>query len=303
MKFLVTGATGFIGRHLVHRLLEQHHEVVVLSRNIQHAQATLPPSVTIHYWNPIGEEPPKEAFEGVEAVLHLAGENIAAKRWSAKQKDNIINSRVLGTRHLVEKINSLKDKPKVLVSTSASGIYADRKNEELTEDSQTPEVDFLSKTCLAWEAEAKKVKPAVRLCLIRVGIALGKDGGAIKKMITPFKMGVGGRLSSGQQWMSWIHIDDLVNLYIACAENETAKGVFHGTAPNPVTNQVFTYTLGRVLKRPTIFPVPAFALKTLFGDMATILLSSAKCLPVRTKESGFNFEFVDLESALRDLLN
>lgn len=302
MKFLISGATGFIGSHLVGKLLKDGHETVVLSRNPKKARESLPAGVPAHYWNPLDEEPPKEAFDGVETVIHLAGENVAARRWSQRQKERILTSRVRGTEHLVAKIAGLAQKPKTLINASAIGIYADRGDEELTEESETPEADFLSRVCREWEAASQKIDPVVRAVTIRIGIVLGKDGGALKKMLLPFKLGLGGQLGDGKHWMSWIHVDDLARLIIFCAENKSIKGVVHGTAPQPVRNKEFTKTLGKVLKRPAILPVPGFILKILFGEMATVLLSSAKCLPTKATGMGFSYLFPNLEDALRDLV-
>jgi len=302
VKILLTGATGFIGSHLVKRFHELDHETIILSRDVEYAQQRLPTAAKIYPWNSGKERPPGKAFDGVYAVIHLAGENLTNKRWSQKQKEKILNSRVTGTQHLVQAINELEYKPKVLVSTSAIGIYSDRNDELLTEESPTPNDSFLTDVCLKWEEEARQVSVDVRVCYMRVGIVLAKDGGALKKMLLPFKLGLGGRLASGNQWMSWIHIKDMVNLFVYCATSGETEGIYNGVSPRPVTNRVFTNIFGKVIKRPTIFPMPAFALKMALGEMSTVLLSSVRCQPDNAIQEGFEFEFEDLESALIDIL-
>ncbi len=301
MKFLITGATGFVGKHLLKTLHQQNYDIVVLSRDAEKAKKSLPFPLTAFSWNPGSEPAPVQAFEGVDVVIHLAGEGVADHRWSAAQKLKIRNSRLHGTKNLVHTINQLQVKPKAFISTSAIGIYGDRSDEILSETAETGSGDFLSDVCRIWETEAQKVQ-GVRLCLVRVGIVLGLDGGALAKMRLPFKLGVGGRLGSGKQWMSWIHVQDLVNLYIHLALNETAQGIFNGTAPEPETNANFTKILGKALGRPTIVPAPAFALKLLLGEMSAILLNSQHCEPKRVLQSGFQFRFAKLVDALSDLL-
>ncbi len=301
MRVLVTGATGFVGR----RLLAELHSPVVLSRDVQRAQSSLAEfDVSAFPWDAQHEPAPEAAFaSGVDAVIHLAGDPVAHGRWWKSKKDRIRESRVAGTRHLVETLSRLTQKPKVLVSASAIGYYGSRGDEILDENAE-PGDDFLAEVCQAWEAEAVKAREAgIRVALIRVGIVLGRGGGALSKMLGPFRWGVGGRLGNGRQWMSWIHIDDLVKMILMAVERDALSGPINGTAPNPVTNREFTKTLGRVLWRPTIFPVPGFMLRLMLGQFANVLLGSQRVIPKAALDAGFQFQFPDLEAALRDVLD
>jgi len=278
VRVALTGARGFVGRALTELLQNQGHETKALPRR-----------------------PGPADLEGVEAVVHLAGEPVA-QRWTAEAKRKIRDSRVLGTRHLVESIKSLEIKPKVVLCASATGYYGHRGDEVLTEESGAGE-GFLAETCRAWEDEAKALKTlGVRVVLVRIGIVLGRGGGALAKMLPPFRMGVGGRLSHGKQWMSWIHREDLTRLMVWALENEEVRGAVNGTAPGAVTNAQFTSVLGGVLRRPAVFPVPEFVLKLVFGEMARVLLESQRVKPEVAEEKGFVFKYPDLEPALRELL-
>jgi uncharacterized protein (TIGR01777 family) len=279
MKVAVTGATGFIGRRLCELARERGHEVVTLGRVSGD-----------RIWDPASGPAP---LEDVEGVIHLAGDPIAKGRWTRAKRERIRESRVAGTRNLVEGIR--RANPRVLVSASAVGYYGDRGDEELTEDS-APGDDFLAEVTRAWEAEA--MGSGIRTVVVRTGIALGRDGGALARMVTPFKWCLGGRLGHGRQWMSWIHLDDLAGLFLFGLEKEDLSGPLHGTAPNPVTNREFTRTLGRVLGRPAILPMPRWQLRLLFGGVADVLCSGQRCLPAK----GFTFRHPDLEPALRDIL-
>lgn len=301
MKILVTGATGFVGVPLCRRLHELGHELIILSRDSEKARQKIPFKTVFFNWNPHEEMAPAEAFAGVDSVIHLAGEGVAEKRWSKKQKEKIYTSRVLGTRHLVKTINSLKNKPKSFVSASAIGIYGDRSGEELSEESISAQNDFLTQVCIDWEKAAQEVDSKVAFSIIRTGIVLGKNGGALKKMLLPFSLGLGGKIASGQHWMSWIHIKDLVEMYVHCA-TKNATGIWNGVAPQAVRNFEFTKILGQVLHRPTLFPLPALVLKILFGEMATILIGSQHCVPRQAVKNGFVFRFPKLQDALMDIL-
>ncbi|HAX42989.1 MAG TPA: TIGR01777 family oxidoreductase [Bryobacteraceae bacterium] len=278
MRVALTGARGFVGSALTELLQNQGHETKALSR-----------------W------PSPADLEGVEAVVHLAGEPVA-QRWTAEAKRRIRDSRVLGTRHLVESIKSLEIKPKVVLCASATGFYGHRGDEVLTEESGAGE-GFLAETCREWENEAKLLETlGVRVVFVRIGIVLGRGGGALAKMLPPFRLGVGGRLSHGKQWMSWIHREDLARLMAWALEKEELRGVVNGTAPGAVTNAQFTRVLARVLRRPAVFPVPEFVLKLAFGEMARVLLESQRVKPEVAEEKGFVFKYPDLEPALRELL-
>jgi uncharacterized protein (TIGR01777 family) len=300
MKVLVTGASGFVGRVIVGQLLEKGDEVVVLTSNIAKAALTLGSKCHYYQWVDTNILPPQEAFEGVDAVINLMGENIAAKRWTEDQKKKIYNSRIDGTSRLVEAISKMTKKPSVFVSTSAVGIYGNRGGEEITEESSIAS-DFLAHVCKDWEAAANKAKAyGMRVSIVRTGVVLGRGGGALGKMLLPFKLGAGGPLGFGRQYMSWIHIDDLAALYVECLKNPEAQGIFNGTSPYPATNKEFTKALGIAVKRPAFMPVPTFAIKMMFGEMSTILLDGQKVLPARSKELKFRYRYPTLDLALKE---
>ena len=301
MKALITGATGFVGKRLLHRLNEP---AVVLSRNAAKAEKTLAAfKVKAFNWDAENQPAPAEAFDGVDVVFHLAGDPVAEGRWTEEKKRRMRASRVEGTRNLVNTLVQLPKKPRVLISASAVGYYGDRGDEVLTEDA-SPRDDLLAEICVAWERESHAARNAgIRVVNPRIGIVLGEKGGAISKMLTPFKLGVGSPLGTGKQFMPWIHIDDLVGLMIYAAEHESISGAVNGTAPNPVTNYEFTKTLGRVVSRPTFMPAPPnFMLKILIGEFANVLLASQNAVPKRALDAGFHFQYPDLEPALREIL-
>lgn len=299
MKVVVTGATGFVGQVLVRQLLDGGHEVVVLTRNIAKAALSLGSKCKYFQWADMDSLPPVEAFEGVDGVINLMGETIS-KRWDEQQKKKIFSSRINGTRRLIEAIEKTTKKPKVFVSTSAVGIYGSRGSEELNESSNLAD-DFLAKVCKDWENEANKVRnQGLRVAIIRVGVVLGRGGGALEKMLPIFKLGGGGPVGTGKQYMSWIHIEDLAAMYIEALKNENIKGVLNGTAPYPATNAEFSKMLGKVLRRPAFLPAPAFAMKLAFGEMSQILLEGQKVLPVKFKEYNFRYRYPTLEMALKE---
>jgi uncharacterized protein (TIGR01777 family) len=283
MRIAVTGASGFIGARLCDAARSRGHAVITVGRTSGERR-----------WDPMAGPAP---LQGVDAVVHLAGEPVAEGRWSREKMTRIRDSRVIGTRNLVAGIRAAA--VKTLVCASATGFYGSRGDEVLTEDSP-PGNDFLAGVCRDWEAEAATAD--ARTVSIRIGIVLGRDGGALRKMLLPFTLGLGGRLGSGLQWMSWIHVDDLVALLLHALERETLAGPLLGTSPSPATNRDFTATLGRVLGRWTILPMPAWQLRLLMGRVAEVLLGSQRCRPARTLESGFSFRHPDLEPALRNLL-
>lgn len=292
MRALVTGATGFVGR----RLIESLKEPVVLSRDPGRARAELP-RIEAHYWDPAAGLPPSEAFAGVDAIFHLAGEPVGEGRWSAEKKRRIRDSRVVGTQNLVSAIGQLADKPPVLVSASAIGFYGSRGDEVLDETS-SPGSDFLAQVCREWEAAtAAAEKHGVRAVSARFGIVLGQ-GGALAKMLLPFKLGLGGRLGSGRQWMSWIHLDDVVGILLHAAQHSDLRGPVNTVAPTPVTNRDFTASLARVLHRPAIFPVPALALRLAVGGFSEVLLGSQRVVPRVAERSAYAFQYTDLDRAL-----
>jgi hypothetical protein len=298
MKIALTGATGFVGRKLIARLLAGGHELHVVGRR---QPGHLAGQVRFHTWDAFKEEPPLDALEGAGAVINLAGEPVA-QRWTAAAKLRIQASRVEGTNAVTAAFARLARKPGALLAASAIGYYGDRGDEVLREDSP-PGVGFLPETCVRWEeANTKAEQLGVRVVKFRIGLVLGAEGGALKKMLPPFRIGLGGRLGSGRQWMSWIHLDDLVGMILFALERDHIRGPINATSPNPVRNSAFTRALGNALRRPAVFPVPAFALKLLFGEMSGILLDSQRVEPAAAMRSAFPFKFFSLAAALENIL-
>jgi len=297
MNILVSGSTGLIGTSLVPFLTTGGHRVVRLVRTPDLARED-----TV-YWNPAKGELDANRLEGMEAAVHLAGENIADRRWNAEQKARIRDSRVQGTRLLCETLARLRQPPRVLVSASAIGFYGNRGDEVLTETSSAGN-GFLPDVCREWEAATKAAEKAgIRVVNLRFGIILSPKGGALAKMLTPFRLGLGGRIGNGSQWMSWIALDDALGSIYHALATETLSGPVHAVAPNPVTNRDFTKTLGRVLWRPTLFPMPAFMARLAFGEMADdLLLGSTRVRPDKLLQTGYRFLYADLERSLRHLL-
>ncbi len=298
---LITGATGLVGSKLVATLKEKgEKDIRILTRNKSKTKNTYPYEVEVFNWDPTLGTIEEGALEGVETVIHLAGEGVADGRWTEKRKARILNSRVKGTQTLIEAIKTSSTTPKKFISASAIGIYGDREQETLTEDSSLGH-GFLADVCKQWEELGQNHGiEGMSSHSIRIGIVLSSEGGALAKMLPPFKMGAGGRLGDGHQFMSWIHIDDLVGQILFLKDNQVKHNVYNGVAPGTVDNNTFTKTLGKVLGRPTIFPVPSFGLKVLFGEMSEILLGSQRVLPNRFKEEGYKYKFENLEDALKD---
>lgn len=304
MKVLVTGATGFIGKKLCQVLLDEGHEVVVLSRRASidsASDAKRSQRIQTFVWNPEASSPPVEAWNGVEAVIHLAGEPVAASRWTEEQKRRIRDSRVKGTRNLVDGMKKLSVRPKVLVCGSAVGYYGNRGDQQLEESSEAGR-GFLSDVCVEWEREAEQARSfGVRVAPVRIGVVLDEGGGALDKMLLPFKLGLGGRLGDGRQWFPWIHLDDIVGIIRHALLNEQVTGPINGVAPESVTNAEFTKQLAAALHRPTFFPVPEFALKILMGEMADVVLNSMRVLPKVALATGYKFKHASLRPALESL--
>lgn len=296
MKILVSGSTGLVGSALVSSLKDGGHEIVSLVRRSTKSQN----EVT---WDPQGEKLDGASIEGMDAVVHLAGENIATGRWTDEKKARIRDSRVKGTYLVANTLAKLKTPPGTLICASAVGYYGDRGDELLTETSD-PGTDFLSDVCRKWEAAAKPAEDAgVRVVNLRFGVILSPKGGALAKMLTPFRLGAGGRVGDGRQYMSWVSLDDAIGAIQHALVTESLSDSVNVVAPNPVTNAEFTKSLGRVLRRPTIFPMPAFAARVAFGEMAdALLLASQQVKPARLLESGYEFRHAELEGALRHLL-
>jgi uncharacterized protein (TIGR01777 family) len=296
MKCIVSGGTGFIGRRVVDRLLRDRHYVGVWSRR---PGAEKRSAVASYKWDPLDGEPPEDSVQNMDAVIHLAGESVA-QRWNSEVKRRIRESRVLGTRRLVDAVAHVKAKPKVLVCASAIGYYGDRGDEVLTEGSAAGS-GFLAGVCREWEAEADRATQfGLRVVKLRIGFVLGRDGGALAQMLPLFRAGLGGRLGSGKQWMPWIHVDDVAELCVHAAEDEV-WGVWNATAPNPVTNAEFTRQLAHAVHRPAIFGVPSLALQLAFGEFGQHMLDSARVVPKVALDAGFRFRYPELATALRNL--
>ena len=305
MKIAITGATGFVGSRLAERLISQGHQLIVLSRSIERAQKVFPKTafknLEIVGYTPTVEGDWQNFASGCDAVVNLAGEPIAEGRWTPERKQKILNSRKLSTQKIVEAIANADPKPTVLVNASAIGYYGTSQTATFDETS-SPGSDFLAQVTTEWESEAQKVTNlGVRLVILRFGIVLGM-GGALGKMITPFQLFAGGPLGDGKQWFSWIHLDDVINLILHALNNSQVQGVYNATAPEPVKMSQFCNTMGKVMNRPSWLPVPGFALEALLGEAATVVLEGQQVIPKRTLESGFEYQYPKLQSALTDIL-
>ena len=305
MKIAISGATGFVGSRLVERLHTEGHRILVLTRNPTFAQKVFPspafPNLEIIAYTPTVSGTWQDAIAGCNGVVNLAGEPIAEGRWTPERKQEILNTRKLGTQKIVEAIAKANPRPSILVNTSAIGYYGTSETASFNEDSASGN-DFLSQVCQEWEQEATKVKDTnVRLVILRFGIVLG-NGGALGKMITPFKLFAGGPIGSGQQWFSWIHLDDIVGLIIQSLTKSTMEGVYNATAPQPVRMNDLSTTMGNVMNRPSWLPVPGFAIEAILGDGAKVVLEGQQVLPKRTLESGFEYQYPNLQSALTQIL-
>ena len=299
MRLAVTVATGTLGSALVRALLERGDEVVALSRDPSRAREKLGEAVSAVEWaKPSVEQAPAVALSGCDAVVHLLGEPVA-QRWSDEARERIRDSRVLGTRYLVAGLRDAHPRPRVLVSQSATGLYGARGDEPLDETAPAAD-DFLARVVADWEAEARAAEDlGLRVAVMRTGVVLSESGGALDKMMTPFKLGVGGPVAGGNQYVPWIHIDDVVGAMVCAIEDDRVRGPMNVTAPEPVTNRELSKALGRVLRRPALAPVPAFAVKLLYGEMASIVTTGARVVPARLAEIGYRFRRADLEHALR----
>jgi uncharacterized protein (TIGR01777 family) len=294
MKILITGAKGLIGAPLQRSLRERGHELLLASRKPPKDDSYIQWDIEKGFTEP-------QRLEGIDAVIHLAGENLSALRWTEEKKKAIRDSRVLGTRNIVDAISDLEQRPGVLIAASAIGFYGDRGDEELTETSKAGK-NFLAEVCREWESEARRAEDSgVRTVLLRTGIVLSKDGGALGTMLTPFKFGLGGVIGDGKQWMSWISLDDQIEVINFALENEKLRGAVNAVGPDPVTNQEFTAVMGEVLYRPTFIPVPEFAVHLAFGEMGeALLLDSTKVIPKRLLDAGYKFKFPDLKKAIEN---
>ncbi|MDK8465313.1 TIGR01777 family oxidoreductase [Marinobacter sp. SS13-12] len=294
-RILITGGTGFIGQVLCQKLIADGHSLTVLSRQPAHNVQAVCGRV-----EPLNDLNQLRGAEGFDAVINLAGEGIADKRWSEARKQELMDSRIALTNQLVDVIRSWKTLPAVLVSGSAVGFYGDQGSHRVTEDTP-PHDEFTHRMCSDWEQAALRLDPTgVRVCLSRTGIVAGPGGGFLQRMLLPFKLGLGGRLGNGEQYMPWIHRDDVVAALIWMMETDTASGAYNVVSPNPVTNRQFTRCLAGVLGRPAIFPAPAPVLKIVLGEMSRLLLTGQMAIPERLEAEGFRFRFPDLTPALAD---
>lgn len=299
MKIIVAGSSGLVGSALIDSLRAERHEI---GRLVRSGSAPVADGSKAIRWEPPTGSIDLAALEGADAIVNLAGASIAGARWTAERKRVLRESRVGATRHLVAGIARLKNKPQVLVSASAIGYYGERGDEILTETS-APGSDFLAQLCREWEAETLKAeREGIRAVMLRFGIVLASHGGALAKMLPPFRFGVGGRLGNGRQWMSWIALDDVVALLRYAIENESLRGPVNAVAPNPVTNVEFTSVLASVLHRPALFPVPRLALRLMLGEMAGALLASQRVMPAALGARSFKFGQPDLKPALESIL-
>jgi uncharacterized protein (TIGR01777 family) len=303
MKVLITGATGALGTAVTEALLGRGDEVVGLTRNAEKAKEKQA-AVTWHGWEPTLERPPAAAFEGVDGVINLIGEKID-QRWTDSAKERIMESRRTATRNLVGAISGLEAQPQVLVSQSAIGYYGDHGDEVLDESDTGGSGDFAAEVVGEWEAAAREIEgTGVRLAIVRTGLVLDPENGMLKRLLPPFKLGVGGPLAGGDQYMSWVHVDDAIAVLLWALDNERVEGVVNSTAPDPVTNRDFSKALGRALHRPAVMPVPGFALDAILGREAAehTAKSSIRVMPKRTQELGYEFKHPELDAALSDLL-
>jgi uncharacterized protein len=293
MRIAITGASGFIGREIIKLAHQQGHEIVACSRRPEK------PVPGAHRTVKFG---PDLIFDEVEAVIHLAGESIKGW-WTARKKERILNSRVQGTRQVVEAIARSARKPKKLVSASGISIYGDRGDEELTEASPIGPDGFLREVAVAWEQEAQRAHwLGVPVCTVRVAMVLGRDGGALPLMAPAFRLGLAGKLGTGRQWMSWIHVHDVAALFLHAATHDGLSGPVNGAAPDPARNADFTRTFATIVRRPALLPVPAFLLRALLQETSSLVLQSQRALPVKASASGFQFRYPDLRSALSEAL-
>lgn len=302
MKIIITGGTGFVGRALGRSLVRQGMSVTVLSRNPPQAKAVLDPSIKLVAWDGLTSAASENEIDSATAVINLAGEPIAAGRWTPKRKQLIVDSRVNTTRLLVEAISRLTNKPRVLISASGVGYYG-TSEDRLFDERNGPGSDFLADLCVAWEEAALAAQASgLRVVCLRTGMVVEKDGGALEKMLPPFRAFVGGPISPGTQWLSWIHREDLIGLIEWSLANAKVSGPVNAAAPEPVTMRNFCRILGQVLHRPSWLPVPAFALRLAFGELASVMTTGQRVFPKIALDGGYQFRFPQLEPALRSIL-
>jgi uncharacterized protein (TIGR01777 family) len=301
-KIIITGATGLIGSHLCMALTRRGDSVTVFSRNVESARRLLGNNFDYVNWDYKKPNEWQNSFDNHDAIIHLAGANLSSQRWTRKYKAIILESRVEGTKSLVEALKKLQTKIKVFISSSAVGYYGSRSDKILTEESESGS-DFLARVCVKWEKEAQKADElGIRTAILRQGVVFSSDVGALKKFLLPFKFFVGGPLGTGNQWFPWIHINDLVAIYLFILDNSEILGAVNAVSSDTVRMNDFARTLGRVLNKPSIFKVPEFALRILVGEVTSSIVASQKVIPKKLIEYGFKYEFEVLEKALKDLL-
>jgi hypothetical protein len=302
MKIVLAGATGFIGQKLIQRLLQEKHELILLTRDPEKAAQKFGRVLTPFKWDGRTQGDWLRLIDGADAVINLTGESIAGKRWNRRQKEKIRSSRIEATQIIVQAIEAAENKPSALINASAVGYYGDVPTDTVTEK-YPASTDFLGMLSEKWENTAMQAKVfGVRVVCPRIGIVLGADGGALEKMILPFKLFAGGPLGSGNQWFPWIHIDDLIGAFLFVLKNQDISGAVNFTAPNPVTMKEFCTKLGKVLGRPSWIPVPVIVLRLAVGEFANFLLSGQKAVPEKLAKLGYDFTYEDVESALRNIL-
>lgn len=302
-KIIVTGATGLIGTKLCKALINRGDQLTIFSRSTSMAAKAIPGAKEYIEWDYDKPETWAEFINGKDSIIHLAGVSIAGKRWNDDYKNKILKSRKLSTQNLVEAIHSAKKKPSSFISSSATGYYGNAGDKILNEESESGD-DFLAQVCKEWENASEKIESlGVRRVNIRTGIVLSAEGGALKQMLLPFRLFIGGPLGNGRQWFPWVHIDDLIRIYIYALDNSSVSGKINAVSPNPVTMKEFALKLGKAMHRPSFFPVPVFALKLAIGKAAEPVVASQRTVPQRLLKGGFKFRYENVEAALKDLLH
>jgi hypothetical protein len=305
MRVFLTGGTGLVGNRLIQHLQKRQDKVVLLTRRPEVARQKFGPTVSVVEGDPTKPGPWMDSVAECDAVINLAGENVFARRWSDDFKNLMCESRIKATENVVQaltKNRSANGAARTLVNASAIGYYGFHDDQELTEESP-PGIDYLAKLCVDWEQAAHAAESAgVRVVMVRIGVVLDKEGGALAKLLTPFKLFVGGPAGSGKQWMSWIHHEDLIGIFLLALDRPEASGPMNGTGPNPLTNKEFSRALGRALHRPSFFPTPAFGLRMMLGEVADVVVKGQKVLPKKALSLGYKFQFPQIDAALMDLL-
>ncbi len=302
MHILVTGGTGFIGTRLCNRLLNSGHSLTLTSRNIQYAKNKFPAKIEWIEWNALQQEFPADKLpNSLDGIVNLMGENLANKRWSLAQKNKLKASRIQSTQKLISALTQKNFQPSFFIQASAIGFYPVNQSTSLDENSPKGQ-DFLSDLCSAWEQTLSALSDSVRKVVLRIGVVLGTEGGAMNKMLLPFRLGLGGPVGNGQQMMSWIHLDDLAKIIETAVEDSSYRGTFNAVSPHPVSNREFTQALGKGLKRPTLLPVPPLALRLIMGEMAGLVLDGQSILPKALEQKNFPFDHPHIEEAVAHLL-